>query len=272
VRRLVINADDLGLTAAVNRGILEAHAAGAVTSASVLVNTPGWEDARRIVLATPSLGIGLHLNLVQGRPLARVPSLTDPVTEEFHPLGRLAQLALTGRVDRRDVRAETDAQMATLQATGVRVTHVDSHRHAHALPGLWAAIRDAALAAGIDVVRWPAERLWIRPLDVPASLKKLSLAAALRLAARGRTRSADHFVGISLQGCRGGAPALLRVLDGLRPGTTEMMVHVGHCDGELARLDPYASPRELELGALTSEEVRARLRRGDIELIDFGRL
>jgi predicted glycoside hydrolase/deacetylase ChbG (UPF0249 family) len=272
VRRLVVNADDLGFTAGVNRGILEAHRAGLVTSASILVNTPGYDDAVRVAASAPALGIGLHLNLVQGRPLAKVPSLTDAETGELHPLAALAFRALTGRIDPRDVRAETEAQLARLRESGLAVTHLDGHRHAHALPGIWDPVVEVALRAGITLVRRPAESLRLRPLALAASAKKLALRAALAVARPGRTRSADHFLGLSLQGGAAGPEALLAALDRLRPGTTELMVHVGYADPELAALDDYTRERERELAVLTAPSVRERLQRGDLELIHFGRL
>src|SRR5207248_8041444 len=87
--RLVVNADDFGLSTGVNRGILEAHAAGVVSSVSVLVNTPGWTDALRRLRdlgPAPGLGVGLHLNLTMGRPVSWGASLADARTGRFHTL------------------------------------------------------------------------------------------------------------------------------------------------------------------------------------------
>ncbi len=272
LRRLVVNADDLGFTAGVNRGILEAHRAGVVTSASMLVNTPGFEDALHRARDAPALGIGLHLNLVQGRPLTNAPSLTDPSTGDFHALGTLAVRALARRIDPADVRAETAAQLARLRESGLRVTHLDGHRHAHALPGIWEHALDVAVRGGVEIVRRPAESLWIRPLALGASAKKVALRGAL-LACRGSPgRSPDHFVGLSIQGGAAGPRGLLQLLDRLRPGTTELMVHVGEVDRELGALDEYTWERQRELAVLTADPVRARLARGDITLIHFGQL
>ena len=133
-----MNADDFGFSAGVNRGILEAHAAGVVSSVSVLVNTPGWPDARdRLRAIGGTLGVGLHLNLTTGAPLTTAPSLTTPPpTARFHSLAALVARALTGRLDPAHVSAECAAQLARLREAGVRVTHIDSHRHVHVLPGV----------------------------------------------------------------------------------------------------------------------------------------
>src|SRR3989441_11370082 len=97
-RRLVVNADDFGLSAGVNRGILEAHAAGVVSSVSVLVNTPGGTDGARLLRGIgPGLGGGLHLNLTTGRPVSWGGSLCDARPRWVHPLRRLLPRALAGR-------------------------------------------------------------------------------------------------------------------------------------------------------------------------------
>src|SRR5665647_1358607 len=135
-RRLVINADDFGYSAGVTRGIVEAHAAGSVTSTSMMANGIDWENAVRLARSTRTLDVGVHLNLVQGRPLLRVLSLTDARTGELYPLGALARRALAGRIDAGELEAELRAQIERVRSAGIAVTHLDSHRHAHVLPGL----------------------------------------------------------------------------------------------------------------------------------------
>src|SRR5215212_1505239 len=96
IRLLVINADDLGYAPGVNRGILEAHAAGTVSSTSMIVNAPAFADGAELARRAPQLGVGLHLNLVVGAPLAAVPTLVDQATGRFHSLELLASRALAG--------------------------------------------------------------------------------------------------------------------------------------------------------------------------------
>jgi len=270
-----VNADDFGLSAGVNRGILEAHSAGVVSSVSVLVNLPAWEDAApRLGAAGPGLGVGLHLNLTAGKPLSHGGTLCDPRTGGFHPLTALVVRALAGRIDPADVAAECAAQVARLRGAGVAITHLDSHRHVHVLPGVWRAVVETARRQGVPVVRVPLEPLGANPGNWPALVKKVALAAAWRVASRGTPapRSADRFFGISLQGGAEFLPRLLALLDRLEPGTTELVVHPGYPDGDLADWDRYVAPRAAELAALTAPVVRERIRRGDFRLIHFGAL
>ena len=273
--RLVVNADDFGLSTGVNRGILEAHAAGVVSSVSVLVNAPGWTDAvPRLRDLGPGIGVGLHLNLTMGRPVSWGGSLSDARTGQFHSLRALVARAFAGRLDPGDVAIECAAQLARLRNAGLVVTHVDSHRHVHVLPGVWGAVVERARAAGVPVLRVPLEPWSVNPVNWRASLKKAALRVAWGVASRGTTPldRPDRFVGISLQGSRSFLARLLAVLDRLEPGTTELMVHPGYADGDLAAWDDYTAPRARELAALTRPEVRERFRGGRFRLIHFGAL
>src|SRR5947199_9989963 len=180
-RRLVVNADDFGFSAGVNRGILEAHAAGVGSSVSVLVNTPGWPDALRRLRdlgPAPGLGVGLHLNLTMGRPVSWGGNLADARTGRFHTLRALVARAFAGRLDPGDVAIECAAQLARLRNAGLVATHPDSHRHVHVLPGVWGAVVEAARAPAVPVVRVPLEPWRVNPANWGAALRQ----AALRMA------------------------------------------------------------------------------------------
>jgi predicted glycoside hydrolase/deacetylase ChbG (UPF0249 family) len=262
-----VNADDFGLSPGVTDGILEAHAAGVVSSVSVLVNAPGWEHAVAALRGATSLGVGLHLNLTAGEPVSEGRGLVHPHTGRFRGLAGLVTRALAGRIDPEHVAKECGAQLARLRATGVRVTHIDSHRHVHALPGVWASVVATARAHAVPFVRVPLEHGAGR-----ARVKRWAIRAAWRMAARGGPlpRHADRFHGIGLEGDPRFLDRLLALIDRLAPGVTELMVHPGRPDRVLAAWDSYVAPRAAELAALTSSAVRERLRRGDVCLTHFG--
>ena len=275
MRILVINADDLGFAPGVNRGIFEAHAAGTVSSASMLVTAPAFaeaaEHARR---DAPRLGLGLHLNLVTGAPLSSVPSLVDPGTGRFHPLETLVRRALAGQVDPAEVRRECEAQLAALASAGVTATHIDSHRHVHAMPGILAAVAAVAHDAAIPVVRRPLDRVSL--LDPVASAKMLVVHAAWRTALtgvapahRGLLARAPHFRGIAMQGMSDIRDRLLATIDQLPIGSTEIMVHPGYDDDVLAAQDAFRAERAVDLKALCDPAVVARVQKGDVKLVSF---
>lgn len=268
----MVNADDFGLSEGVNRGIEAAHVAGVVTSASLMVNLPSFEDAVARAPRLPTLGIGLHFNLTAGAPVApprAVASLVDRRSGAFASLPRLVLRALAGRIRPAHVAAECAAQLGRLRAAGLTPTHFDGHRHVHALPGVWAPAVATARAAGIRMVRVPVEP---PPLG-PAGLRLALLAASWRVAARdGRPPGAVRVRGLALRGTRTFATQLLRLLDRLPSGTIELVVHPGYADGGLVRWDVYTGGRERELAALLSPEVRDRITRGDFVLRHFGQL
>ncbi len=276
MRLLIINADDLGFAPGVNRAILEAHEAGTLSSASMMVNTPAFGEAAELVRTrAPRLGVGLHLNLIAGSPLAGASTLTDSRTGQFYPLPELVARALRGRIRPDDVRRECDAQLAALAGAGITPTHVDSHRHTHALPGVLAAVVASARDAGVRIVRRPLDRPSFA--DPVAAAKMLVLHASWHAAygkvdEAGRTllARAPHFRGIALQGAPDVERRLLELLDVVPEGATELMLHPGYDDAILAAQDPYRAEREREVAALRSPAVRERLRRGDVRLVSFG--
>src|SRR5579863_6643091 len=108
VRRLIVNADDFGLTAGVNRGIVEAHAAGIVTSTTLMANSTAFDDAVQLARSSPTLSVGCHLVLIDGSPLLgrdKVPSLMDPRNPGcfYQNISSFAQRALTGRFDANEI-------------------------------------------------------------------------------------------------------------------------------------------------------------------------
>lgn len=277
-RRVVINADDLGFAPGVNRGIIESFEAGTLSSASMMVNTPAFREAAALVRdRAPLLGVGLHFNLLTGSPLSVAPTLCDPRTGAFYSLGELARRAVAGRVSAGDVRRECDAQLGALRAEGIAITHVDSHRHTHALPGILPAVVASARAAGVRVVRRPLDAVVVSEPVVTAKVMVLraSWGAALRGVApedRALLARSPNFRGIALQGMPDVEHRLLMLLDRLPSGDTEIMMHPGYDDAVLAAQDPYRSEREREVRALCSIALCERLERGDITLARFDQL
>jgi len=274
-KRLVINADDLGLAESVNRGIFETIERGVVTSASLLVNMPAFGDAMARLRAWrerdgETLSVGLHFNLVAGLPLAPSRTLLDARTGEFLPMVALVWKAYRGKLDPREVRRELDAQLArandALGALGMRVTHIDSHRHLHCLPLIFDEVVGAARRHGITHVRHPYEaRLLLK------RARSVLAAHVLRAVVSSRPPLDDvAFAGVGAMGSRTFDRDLLTLLSALPAGTTELMVHPGYDSPELAAIDRYRRPREQEVRALTSPMLRDRILELGVQLTTFG--
>ncbi len=238
----------------------------------MMVQCAGWEDGIRQARATPTLGIGLHFNLLVGRPLSAAASLRN-ARGEFLSLGALVRSSLRGAIHGEDVVAECEAQLAALQAAGIRVTHIDSHRHTHALPVIRRAVAQVAAVRGLPLRR-PVESHRRFPNDIPSQLHRALIAWSWRATSFGAppTRAPDHFIGVSMQGGDRFAERFMKVIDTLPAGTTEMMVHPGYVDAALTSADGYTWQREREREALTAPALREQLRRREISLIGFAAL
>ena len=157
--RLIVHADDFGMSEAVNLGILEAHERGIVTSTSIMATAPAFEHAVAVAKSRPSLDVGVHLTLTEQRPLIGAEAGASLVGPDGRFAPHLVQFAvryLRGKVSLAEVRAELDAQIRRVRDAGIAVSHLDGHQHVHVLPGIAAIVADLAAAHGITAVRYPA--------------------------------------------------------------------------------------------------------------------
>ncbi len=290
MRRLIINADDFGLTSGVNRAIIEAQRHGILTSATLMPIGGAFAEAVTLAKSNPELSVGCHLQLVDGSPLsdpAQVSSLLDSAAgagsgPRFHAqVSPFALGALLGRRLPDQIETEAKAQIRKLQSNGLEVTHLDSHKHTHVLPQVLRPLLRAAQACGIRAIRNPFERLrgmgwglrprlWGRWLPV-AALN--ILAAQFREAVRqAGLISPDGTVGIVATGVLD--DSLFRVVVKKLPeGTWELVCHPGYCDAELQGVSTrLRKSREQELAVLTDPSSRALLARNGIELISYREL
>lgn len=263
MKRLIVNADDFGLTTGVNRGIIECHRTGTVTSTTLMVNARASRDAAALAAGNPSLGVGLHLNLTSGKPVSlpgAVPSLVDD--DGCFPGYKRAVIRLTtGAARRRELEAEVAAQIKKCTSLGVAPTHMDSHRHLHAHPRLAAVLADVCPPLGITKIR--GYRM------APRSPRALTVAAVARLGGQiAGMSSPDRFFGVEVMGKKNMAAALGREL-AAAGDIMEFMCHPGFADEELSLVSGYNSLREAELNALLSKEMADVIRTAGVKLVSY---
>jgi hopanoid biosynthesis associated protein HpnK len=268
--RLIVSADDFGLSPGVNAGILSAHRDGILSDASLMVTGGACVEAVELARATPTLSVGLHLVLVQGRaaaPPQAVPGLVDrdgmfrnqPVLNGFRYFftpGMRSQLE-------REIRAQLD----TYQSTGLPLSHVDGHLNIHMHPTVLAILLQLAPQYGPRALRVPREPLSIslrldgrervRKIMESVTFRGLVRWALPRLMAHGM-RYPDQMFGLHQSG-HVTESYLLGVVAALPPGVTEIYCHASHVDAEARRWRPADYESEAELAALTSARVRAAL-------------
>ena len=274
-----MNADDFGLAPGVNRAILELHAAEVLTSATLMAQAPATEEAVKMALAMPTLGVGCHVVLVDGNPVSdkrAIPSLVDRVTGLFYPtLGSFLKRHFTARIRSAEVEAEAAAQIALLQSFGVRLTHVDTHKHLHMFPGILRPVLRAAKAAGIRAIRNPFEPIWSlnATADAP-EMRRAEVVLLRRFESRFRRivkeegfETTDGAVGVLATGSVKIA-TVHALITAMPEGTFELVSHPGYRDEQLARANTrLLESREIERNALMA----IRDYRG-IDLISFGAL
>jgi predicted glycoside hydrolase/deacetylase ChbG (UPF0249 family) len=288
LRNLIVNADDLGWTEGVNRGIAEAHRHGIVTSASLLANGAAFASGVELARTTPGLGVGIHLNLSDGEPVADRELVTTLLNDRGDLEGKPESLLL--KLARRsvlldEVEHEWDAQIQKVRDVGIEPTHLDGHKHVQMLPGLFEIALRLAKRHGIAAVRISHEESSLRAAlssgakqkgtvvmkqGVQARGLKFLARDAREQAERAGIAAADYFCGIAQTGelTREG---VLRLLEILPEGTTELMCHPGYVDAELAKsATRLQASREAEVEILTNTQIRNLVASQGIRLVDYG--
>ena len=287
MKRLIVNADDFGLTANVNRAILDGHCRGVITSASLLSNGEAFESAVALALQTPRLGVGIHLNLTEGKSVAAgldVPSLVNSQGQFNRTSASLWRALVLGGVSAADVEKEWRAQIEKVLAAGVAPTHLDSHKHVHALPVLGKMAIRLARQYCIPAIRCVAERqrgarrlLPRYPRAAKTVLRQLLNSCALATISRSWTGEieragivcASDFYGLTATGLLD-EETLREILSRLRDGASELMCHPGWVDDDLRRTPTrLVGQREMEFQALTRPAIKLLVRDLGIQLVSY---
>ena len=275
--RLVVNADDFGISDRINAGILQAHREGIVTATSLMAAGRAFEHAVQVSRTTPSLDVGVHLTLVAETPLLRRKSSLVGSEGRFPAsAGAFTCRWLTGSVRRADVAAEWSAQIERVLENGIRVSHLDSHQHVHVLPGLFDLTWELAARYGIPFVRVPVEDLRAGGPPSLHGMTRMLGSTVLRVlwmigrpAKTGPARCRSlRFLGFQ-DGGRLDVKRLRQLLGRLRPGGVhELMCHPGFPPAEPDIRDWQYSHAE-ELQALTHPSIRSEIAARGIRLCNF---
>lgn len=250
MKRLIVNADDLGRAAGINAGVARAHLEGIVTAATLMVSAPASSTAGRLARELQGLDVGVHLTLTYGRPItdgARIPSLVG-AGGAFPPTP--AAFLGTGRAAAEEARTEYRAQYERArELIGREPSHLDSHHWLHDEPALEWAIAELARETG-------------------AAVRQQSPDQRERFRAAG-LRTPDVFRRDFQHSGRIDVAHLVAILEQTGEGVTELMCHPGEPDSELAATSAYAADRAVELATLCDPRVIAAVRETGIALATF---
>jgi chitin disaccharide deacetylase len=287
VKRLIVNADDFGLTERVNRGILDAYRDGIVTSTTLLANGMAFESAVAAGKQFHRLGIGVHLNLSEAESVAgaaAVPTLVDASGRLHMTPARLWAAIAAGRASLREIEIELSAQVIKIVRAGITPTHFDGHKHVHVLPRVSDIVIRLAQEFHVPCVRCPLENSAnaegtrrngafprisrLKQNLVGRVVSSLAEVFSAKLERAG-IHFPSHFHGIRETGFLDAA-AVREILDNLPDGVNELMCHPGCCDSDLVETGTrLLAQREIEIQALRSGSVRNRIVYDDIQLLNY---
>ena len=294
MRRLIVNADDFGLTSGVNRAIAQAHEHGIVTSTTLMANSRAFAGAVEVARSAAGdrpLSVGCHIVLMDGEPLLpseKVPTLLDPGNNDARRFrDRLNDFVIASfrhKLNPDEIEAEASAQIGRIQAAGIQPTHFDTHKHAHMFPAVLRPLLRAAKAHDVPAVRNPFGQVWPLPLSNLLRtrqvwkrfaqlnvLRKLGGTFRAEVAAHG-LRTTDGSLGVLATGSLD-VKLFTAMIDNMPEGTWEFVCHPGYNDAELEGVRTrLRQSREQELALLTSPEARDLLARRSIQLISYREL
>jgi predicted glycoside hydrolase/deacetylase ChbG (UPF0249 family) len=251
-KRLIVTADDAGLHRGMTEGAIRAHVEGIVTACSVVANGAAFEHAVERLHDVPSLAVGIHLTLVEERPVADGVDSLVGTNELFHEnYAAFVPRYFAGRIRIEDVERELRAQIEKVLQTGLKIVHANGHQHLHLLPRIFDVVQRLAEEYAIPYVRIvdEAARVSVRGAAI-AALSRLGRAARKR----SHVRTNDRTIGV-LQAGHLEAAAIIAMLDGVE-GTTELVCHPGVGDDALRRSYEWDYGWEAETHALCDARVR----------------
>jgi hopanoid biosynthesis associated protein HpnK len=267
-RRLIVNADDFGRSHSINQAVIRAHREGILTTASLMVTEPGFDEAVKLARENPKLGVGLHLTLLCGHsalPPEKIPGLVNPRGEFSENPVATGFRFFFNRSLREPLRAEIHAQFARFHATGLPLDHVNGHLHLHLHPVVFGVLMEDTEKLGIRRMRFTRDSLarsrrmargrWFYRVSHTLIYEWLSSRAREPLRQRG-IKHAQITFGL-LQDSRVDEEYVLKLLPELPPGDSELYSH------------PSLDEFKHEFDALVSPRVKEQISRLGIELIRY---
>ena len=221
MQRLIVTADDCGMSEGINQATYDLHKRGYISAASVMTNFPGYQHALELFSDCPELDIGVHLNLTDGRPVDRRGPYHSHLLKNDHSFRDKFSLYLRGMFFSKDtirwIRSELDAQLRRLVDAGVRPQHITTHHHFHSLPILRDIVHELAAVYQVVWVRGHSFRATISPHAILPHMQKQSQRYAFFMP--------DYVTGI--QGWISRLPAEFADRVASLPGTVEIVAHPG---------------------------------------------
>jgi predicted glycoside hydrolase/deacetylase ChbG (UPF0249 family) len=280
-KRIIINADDFGISSGVNRAVAKAHTDGVLTSTTIMANMPAAEAAVKLAKQMPGLGVGVHLNLFEGKPLSKDGSVNCLLNTDgdfaFSP-AKLSLLSAARRKIRNAIRTELAAQIQWVIDNGIKPTHLDSHKHIHGFPAIFPIVCDLAKRFEITAIRFIFEpkQLSSMPWPLPSEGGRARARTTRIMGRINRVQNPDFLKTDCLLGVAHTGKIDMNFFKAVAlyntAATAEIMTHPGFEDG----LDPAKTrllhQRRGEFEALCNEKTKQYFKNAGVKLVHYGQL
>lgn len=275
--KLIVNADDFGLTSGVNNAVVECYLAGSLSSATLMVNTSAFDEAVEMAKANTGLGVGLHFNLTLGRPLSNLHEISSLAMSDgtFYPRAMCEKQLIMGRIDSDHIRREFQAQVDKFNASGLKMTHIDSHQHIHTFPKVFDIVAEFCADNALPLrIPW----IW-KGKSRNVSLKKRVRSAMLNILIiknmrkwAGKIRTNMNFASVfDLTSIPQniGSDIYLRILRETGEFPLEIMVHPAYEDNELKTLTKISKISDKERNMLTGMNLKKEAEQRGLILVSY---
>jgi hopanoid biosynthesis associated protein HpnK len=280
-KRIIINADDFGISSGVNKAVAQAHTNGVLTSATIMANMPAADEAVKMAKQMPDLGVGVHLNLFEGKPLSKdgdINYLLDDNGDFALTPAKLSLLSIVRPKIRKAIRAELAAQIQWVIDNGLKPTHLDSHKHIHSFPPIFPIVCDLARRFEIPAIRFTLEpkQLLTMPWPLPSEGGRKRTKTLRAMAKINRIQNSDFLRTDALLGVAHMGKIDVNFFKAVAlynsAATAEVMTHPGLEDGSNQKQIRHINQRKVEFEALCSERTKQYLKDSAIKLVHYGQL
>ncbi len=275
MKKLIVTADDFGLTKSISEGVIKAYRDGIVTFLNIMPTGEAFRDTVCLLSDLKLDSIGAHLSLTEATPLsdpASIPSLIQKDNAFYKNHNDFLINFLLKKIDRDHIHIEFKRQLDELQKIGIRITCLSSHEHIHMLPQMLEIFIQLAKEYNIPAIRYPYKETILGKFDIKKQYKSLVMSffekGMENVLNEAAIKHTDHFLGF-LDSGKLEEDTLIDMLYSLKEGTTELVCHPGFLGPEILERYKFHINCEQELSALTSRRVNNFIKERNIELITY---
>ena len=278
-RKLIVNADDYGFAEGINHAIIDGYRKGIITSCSLMPSAPYFDDAVSRIKEQPDLAVGVHLALTNGKPVlpvGQIPFLVSRHGDFYNSPATLLQRLVLFPAAIQQAKAELSHQIAKIFDSGIIPSHLDTHKHIHLYFPLFKIIIQLALEFKINAIRVPYDSVNIHYRPARKRFSRLFMKSLFVVQRKMKKqlqmhsiRYNEYFFGLAFTGFLS-EEVMIKVIERLPAGVTELMCHPGYCNEELKKMHTrLKESRQIELEALISPRVQNCIKENKVILVNY---